>query len=74
MLTLLTHPANPTTSPRMTDQEDIEPTETVKYDSKTDVKPTDSNTVDEIKAYLDKNGIKYDSNAKKADLLKLVGD
>lgn len=58
----------------MTDQEDIEPTETVKYDSKTDVKPTDSNTVDEIKAYLDKNGIKYDSNAKKADLLKLVGD
>ncbi|WP_416353921.1 capsid protein [Agrilactobacillus fermenti] len=35
-------------------------------------KPTDKNTIDEIKAYLDAKGIKYDANATKADLLKLV--
>ncbi|WP_435370808.1 HeH/LEM domain-containing protein [Fructilactobacillus ixorae] len=37
-------------------------------------KPTDANTLTEIKEYLNSQGIDYDSNAKKADLLKLVGD
>ena len=38
----------------------------------TDVKPTDANTVDEIKAYLDKHGIDYTGKTTKADLLALV--
>lgn len=36
------------------------------------IKPTDANTVAEIKAYLDGEGIEYPSNATKADLLALV--
>lgn len=40
---------------------------------KADEKPTDANTVAEIKAYLDKKGISYPSNATKQDLLALVG-
>ncbi|MDF7626948.1 30S ribosomal protein S16 [Lactobacillaceae bacterium L1_55_11] len=35
-------------------------------------KPTTKNTVAEIKAYLDAQGTKYPSSAKKADLLDLV--
>lgn len=35
-------------------------------------KPTDKNTVAEIKAYLDAQGTAYTSSAKKADLLALV--
>ncbi|GMA70460.1 hypothetical protein GCM10025879_17060 [Leuconostoc litchii] len=35
-------------------------------------KPTDKNTVAEIKAYLDAEGTSYPSSAKKADLLALV--
>ncbi|WEV54069.1 30S ribosomal protein S16 [Leuconostocaceae bacterium ESL0723] len=37
-----------------------------------DDKPTTKNTVAEIKAYLDAQGTKYPSSAKKADLLDLV--
>lgn len=37
------------------------------------VKDKNDITVDEIKAELDKQGIKYKSNAKKADLLELLG-
>lgn len=35
-------------------------------------KPTEKNTVAEIKAYLSENGIEFASSAKKADLLALV--
>ena len=35
-------------------------------------KPTEKNTVAEIKAYLDAQGTEYASSAKKADLLALV--
>ena len=35
-------------------------------------KPTDKNTVAEIKAYLDAQGTAYTSSAKKADILQLV--
>lgn len=35
-------------------------------------KPTDSSTVEQIKAYLDQEGIQYDASAVKADLLALV--
>ena len=35
-------------------------------------RPTAKNTVAEIKAYLDKQGIEYPSGAVKADLLALV--
>lgn len=41
---------------------------------KTFEKPTDKNTVDEIKGYLDQVGIEYDKAAKKADLLALITD
>lgn len=34
-------------------------------------KPTDSNTVDYIKDYLEQEGIEYDSNLRKAELLEL---
>lgn len=37
-----------------------------------DEKPTNANTIDEIKAYLDKQHISYPANAKKDDLLALV--
>ena len=40
--------------------------------SKSVSKPTDKNTVAEIKAYLSENGIEFASSAKKADLLALV--
>lgn len=43
-------------------------------EAEADVKPTSANTVEEIKAYLDKHGIEYSSTALKADLLKLVGE
>ena len=36
------------------------------------IKPTDANTVAEIKAYLDGKGIDHPSNATKAELLALV--
>lgn len=35
-------------------------------------KPTEKNTVDEIKKYLTANGIAFDESTKKADLLALV--
>lgn len=35
-------------------------------------KPTEKNTVDEIKKYLTANGIAFDESVKKADLLALV--
>nr|WP_276521762.1 HeH/LEM domain-containing protein [Weissella diestrammenae] len=35
-------------------------------------KPSDKNTVAEIKAYLDAQNVEYASSAKKADLLALV--
>lgn len=38
----------------------------------TDVKPTDANTVEEIKAYLDKHHIDYTGKTTKSDLLALV--
>ncbi|TOY70920.1 30S ribosomal protein S16 [Leuconostoc citreum] len=38
----------------------------------TAAKPTEKNTVAEIKAYLDAQGTQYASSAKKADLLALV--
>lgn len=41
-------------------------------ESKSGKKPTDKNTVAEIKAYLDAQGTAYTSSAKKADLLALV--
>ncbi|WP_225415747.1 hypothetical protein [Ligilactobacillus salivarius] len=44
-----------------------------KFDPSGDVKPTDANTVTEIKAYLDAHSISYSSSATKVDLLKLVG-
>ncbi|WP_270529201.1 hypothetical protein [Limosilactobacillus vaginalis] len=37
-----------------------------------DEKPTGANTIDEIKAYLDKQHISYPANAKKDDLLALI--
>ncbi|MBE4709814.1 hypothetical protein HCZ95_06595 [Limosilactobacillus fermentum] len=37
-----------------------------------DTKPTDANTVDQIKAYLDAHGISYTSSMTKSDLLALV--
>lgn len=40
--------------------------------SETLTKPTDANTVAEIKAYLDKQGIAYSPSALKAELLALV--
>ncbi|WP_277375561.1 HeH/LEM domain-containing protein [Weissella paramesenteroides] len=40
--------------------------------SKSVSKPTDKNTVAEIKAYLSENSIEFASSAKKADLLALV--
>ena len=45
-----------------------------KAENKKDSKesPTSDNTVDEIKAYLDAEGIEYDSKAKKAELLDLI--
>ena len=45
----------------------------MKADKKsTAAKPTEKNTVAEIKAYLDAQGTQYASSAKKADLLALV--
>ncbi|UOC07311.1 HeH/LEM domain-containing protein [Lactobacillus johnsonii] len=35
-------------------------------------KPTNASTVNDIKEYLDAHNIKYDANAKKDDLLKLI--
>lgn len=49
------------------DTADVKPT----ADS-TDVKPTDANTVEEIKAYLDKHHIDYAGKTTKPDLLALV--
>lgn len=40
--------------------------------SETLTKPTDANTVAEIKAYLDSQGISYTSTMAKAELLALV--
>lgn len=40
----------------------------------TPAKPTDANTVAEIKAWLDAHGVSYSSSAVKADLLALVND
>ncbi len=40
----------------------------------TPAKPTDDNTVAEIKAWLDAHGVSYSSSAVKADLLALVND
>ena len=37
-----------------------------------DAKPNENNTVDEIKAYLDKNHIDYTGKTKKDELLTLV--
>ncbi|WP_281346952.1 HeH/LEM domain-containing protein [Weissella coleopterorum] len=37
-----------------------------------DSKPSEKNTVAEIKAFLDAQGVEYASSAKKADLLALV--
>nr|WP_158660368.1 hypothetical protein [Limosilactobacillus fermentum] len=36
------------------------------------MKPTDANTVDQIKAYLDSHNISYTSSMTKSDLLALV--
>ena len=47
--------------------------EKIKKEASESEKPTNDNTVDEIKAYLDENGVEYDSKAKKAELLELVG-
>lgn len=41
-------------------------------DNANSAKPSDKNTVAEIKAYLDAKGVDYNSSAKKADLLELV--
>ena len=40
----------------------------------TPAKPTDANTVAEIKAWLDAHKVSYPSNAVKANLLALVND
>lgn len=40
----------------------------------TPAKPTDANTVAEIKAWLDVHNVSYPSNAVKVDLLTLVND
>ncbi len=40
----------------------------------TPAKPTDANTVAEIKAWLDAHNVAYPSSAVKADLLALVND
>ncbi|WP_420537887.1 HeH/LEM domain-containing protein [Leuconostoc mesenteroides] len=40
----------------------------------TPAKPTDANTVAEIKEWLDAHKVSYQSNAVKADLLALVND
>ncbi|MGX4593987.1 HeH/LEM domain-containing protein [Leuconostoc sp. JNUCC 76] len=40
----------------------------------TPAKPTDANTVAEIKAWLDTHSVSYQSNVVKADLLALVND
>ncbi len=40
----------------------------------TPAKPTDANTVAEIKAWLDAHNVSYSSSAVKADLLALVND
>lgn len=39
---------------------------------KANVKPTSTNTADEIKRYLDSHGISYATTMKKDDLLALV--
>ena len=36
------------------------------------MKPTNASAVNDIKTYLDAHNIKYDSTAKKDDLLKLI--
>ena len=41
-------------------------------EKKPDNKPTDKNTVTEIKKYLEANDIDFDDNSKKAELLELV--
>ena len=43
-----------------------------KPEKEKDSKPTKSNTVAEIKAYLDENEIEYEPDAKKDELLDLV--
>lgn len=40
----------------------------------TPAKPNNSNTVAEIKAWLDEHNVSYQSNAVKAELLELVND
>lgn len=42
--------------------------------NETPAKPTDANTVDEIKVWLDAHGVSYQPNTVKADLLVLVND
>ena len=68
------------TTPQDSDKKPLDSGPTVESDGggstfnpKGDVKPTDANTVTEIKAYLDAHSISYSSSAAKADLLKLVG-
>ncbi|WP_260237809.1 hypothetical protein [Limosilactobacillus fermentum] len=43
------------------------------FDPNGGVKPTNDQTVQQIKAYLDARHIGYQSSANKSDLLKLVG-
>lgn len=42
------------------------------FDPTGSVKPTDAQTVDQIKAYMDAHNLKYTTNTTKADLLKIV--
>ncbi|WP_251548327.1 hypothetical protein [Limosilactobacillus caecicola] len=42
------------------------------FDPNGTTKPTDAQTVDQIKAYMDKHGIAYTSTMSKADLLNAV--
>lgn len=48
------------------------PASSISFDAEGDVKPTESNTVDEIKAWLTAHNIDFTGKTIKADLLALV--
>lgn len=48
------------------------PTSSISFDAEGDVKPTESNTVDEIKAWLTAHNVDFTGKTIKADLLALV--
>ncbi|WP_415609512.1 HeH/LEM domain-containing protein [Leuconostoc pseudomesenteroides] len=55
-------------------QSRVHPVKANNLADETPAKPTDTNTVAEIKAWLDAHNVSYPSNSVKADLLALVND